>query len=147
MRTCGLVSSVRPPHLSAATGLNIQYRAGLNLTRDPGIEWRGATDCYCVPAMGAAVDGPNLQASERKLKSGRRCTLNIRSFALALVSSFCIMLFLRSVALVGCAAHVFSKPLNAPVVRSRQDGGPLSAEQTVCGDLIVAARNSKVSTI
>jgi hypothetical protein len=57
------------------------------------------------------------------------------------------MLFLRSVALLGCAAHVLSKPLNAPVIVSREEGGPLSAEETVCGQIVVAVKNGKVSTM
>jgi hypothetical protein len=58
-----------------------------------------------------------------------------------------MMLFLRSVALLGCAAHALSKPLNAPIVVSRQEGGPLSAEETVCGQIVVAVKNSKVITM
>jgi hypothetical protein len=40
-----------------------------------------------------------------------------------------------------------SKPLNAPIVVSRQEGGPLSAEETVCGQIVVAVKNSKVITM
>jgi hypothetical protein len=53
-----------------------------------------------------------------------------------------IMRFLRSVALLGCAASVLSKPIR-PLILPRQDGAPLSAEQTICGDLIVATKQGR----
>jgi hypothetical protein len=55
------------------------------------------------------------------------------------------MFFLRSVALLWCATHALSKPFNAPIVVPRQDGAPLSAEQTVCGGIIIAAQQGKVT--
>jgi hypothetical protein len=53
------------------------------------------------------------------------------------------MFFLRSVAILWCATRVLSKPFNAPIVVPRQDGAPLSVEQTVCGDIIIAAQQGE----
>jgi hypothetical protein len=57
------------------------------------------------------------------------------------------MFFLRSVALLWCATHVLSKPFNAhaPIIVPRQDSASLSEEQTVCGDIIIAAQQGKAT--
>jgi hypothetical protein len=55
------------------------------------------------------------------------------------------MFFLRSVALLWCAARVLSKPISGPLVVPRQDGGPLSPEQTVCGDIIVFTKQGEAT--
>lgn len=55
------------------------------------------------------------------------------------------MRFLRTIALsLWCATSVLSKPLlNVPAVLPRQDGVPLTEDQTTCGDIIVYTRNSE----
>jgi hypothetical protein len=54
------------------------------------------------------------------------------------------MLFVRPVAFLSFVAFALSKPLGAPVVIPRQNA-PLTPDQTVCGDIIVHAKNGKES--
>ncbi|KAF2831214.1 hypothetical protein CC86DRAFT_366632 [Ophiobolus disseminans] len=50
------------------------------------------------------------------------------------------MLFVRPVALLSFVALALSKPLERTVV-PRQGGAPLTEDQTICGDIVVYARN------
>lgn len=52
------------------------------------------------------------------------------------------MFSLQPVILFSFVVLALAKPLDVPVVVPRQDG-PLSPNQTVCGEIIVAAQNGK----